>query len=227
MPAAWAIRPQLGSRAVERGLHQRRVGDRPRHPLGLLRVRGPGHRRSCPTRVGALAVGDDLERELQQDRVEQPRRQRPARARRSPGARTVSLVLIWPSTVMRSNEPSTRRRKAGLRDRRPRRRSARSRASSRSPARSSPRPWPGRRRSPRRRGRVQRFGPASVVMIASANASPPLAERLAAASRDPGDDLPRSSSGTPIVAGLGDRDGGAPRAPSASAAASRIASASR
>ena len=65
--------------------------------------------------LGALAVGDDLERELAQQRVERlaeraARRRSPARPR-TPDAppaitNTESFVESWPSTMMRSNERS-------------------------------------------------------------------------------------------------------------------------
>ena len=103
--------------AVERRLDQRRVGDRPRDPLGLVVVGRPGHL-DPPDPGRALAVGDDLERELQQDRVEQARRAAAAPAAPLACSSTVSLVLIWPSTVIRSNEPATARaqRRVGIVD---------------------------------------------------------------------------------------------------------------
>ena len=69
----------VGVAPVKRGLDQGRVGDRPRRALGLIDVRGPGYLDPADPRR-PLAVGDDVERELQQDRVEQPRRQRPPAA---------------------------------------------------------------------------------------------------------------------------------------------------
>ena len=80
-------------------------------PLGLVGVRGPGDLDPADPRR-PLAVGDDLERELQQDGVEQAPRQRPRRRRRVAWSSTVSLVLICPSTVIRSKEPATAERSA-------------------------------------------------------------------------------------------------------------------
>ena len=72
---------------------------------------------------------------------------------------------------------------------------------------------------------VQCLGPLSVVMIDRANSSPPRSERAAAASRTPETTAP-ASSGTPIVPVSAIATAAAWR-PSASAAASRICTASR
>ena len=65
-----------------------------------------------PDPRGALAVGDDLERELQQHRLEQALGQRLRPAAPVACSSTVSLVLICPSTVIRSKEASTAARRA-------------------------------------------------------------------------------------------------------------------
>ncbi len=103
--------------AVEGGLDQRRVGDRAGDALGLARASRPRRPRSAR-------------------RGSRPRRRRRSRARAGAGRRraapagssrplvplacsiTVSLVLICPSTVIRSNDDATARRSspAGILD---------------------------------------------------------------------------------------------------------------
>ena len=103
----------VGVAAVQRGLDQRRVGDRARHRLDAAPVAAAHD--DAPDALGALAVADDVQRELAQQRVE-----RLAEAQLVLGLRrdatplapeairiTVSLVESWPSTVMRSNERLT------------------------------------------------------------------------------------------------------------------------
>ena len=204
--------------SVERGLHQRRVRDRTRDALGLVaRCRLAHLDPADPGR--ALAVGHHLEGELEQDGVEQ------AGGGATPASpvacsSTVSLVLICPSTVIRSNEPATAARSAAS-GRRSARRSARSRASSRTRARSCPRPSPVPTRSPPPALTVHDFGALSVVMIALVNSRAP-GESAAAASSMPGSTS--SVSGTPItpVSATATEAGATP-----SAAAARRASPAR
>ena len=102
----------VGVAAEERRLDQRRVGDRAGDPLGLggagrladLDPADPG---------GALAVADDLDRQLHEDRLQQAAAAAACRRRRSPAAGRMSLVLIWPSTVIRLKEASTARAQRG------------------------------------------------------------------------------------------------------------------
>ena len=136
----------------------------------------------------------------------------------------MSLVLIWPSTVIRSKESAT---------------AARSAASGSGTWASvwtkhsmvakpgwiipAPFAWAETVTPPDRT--VQRFGPRSVVMIARARSSPPRSDRAPAASTTPR--LTASiASGTPIGPVSAIATERASR-PSASAAASRIARASR
>ena len=62
------IRPQFGSPPCSARLHERRVRDRARDRLD--RARRAPRTTSAADALGALAVGDDLERELAQQRVE-------------------------------------------------------------------------------------------------------------------------------------------------------------
>ena len=97
--------------AVQRGLDERRVGDRARDALGLLGRRGPADLGAADA-GRALAVGDDLERELEQHGVEQALGQRRARRRRWPAAARCRWCDICPSTVMRSKDGATAARSA-------------------------------------------------------------------------------------------------------------------
>ena len=136
----------------------------------------------------------------------------------------MSLVLIWPSTVIRSNESSVAARRAPAAS--PRTASVWQKQSIvANPGSIIPAPlaWAESVTPPART--VQRFGKASVVMIASENASPPSSESPSAARPIPA----RTSSawsGTPItpVSPTATERGSTP---SAAAAVSRIASASR
>ena len=113
-PAAASTRPQFGSRAERRRLHQRRGRDPSRHRFGL-RVRCGTRDADLEEHGGALAVRHDLSRE----RMRRPRRAQPRSARRSPSSRpiplapfasstTASLVEHSPSTEMRLKLASTR-----------------------------------------------------------------------------------------------------------------------
>ena len=148
--------------AVQRGLHQRRVGDR-RAPRASTCSSWPPRTTTRPTRVGALAVGHD--RAARAGAAARPAPRRSAARRRVSGSTrtplapeamriTVSLVESWPSTETRSNERSTRppssrsavsggQRGVGLHE---------AEHAWRSAARSCPRPWPGPRAARGRRG---------------------------------------------------------------------------
>ena len=138
-PPAWRMRPQFGSPPWSARLDERRVGDRARDRLDGV---GPPRTSTRPTRRRALAVGDDLDRELAQQRVERLAERElvgDSGSTRTPDAplastNTVSLVESWPSTVIRSNErfDAHAGQQVERRRRRARRRSRRSRASSRS-----------------------------------------------------------------------------------------------
>ncbi len=136
----------------------------------------------------------------------------------------MSFVESWPSTVMRSIEPARPRRRA-------------SPGSSTTPSVwtkqsmvanpgwiiPAPLAWAERVTPPARR--VQRLGPRSVVMIATANSSPPSSLRSRAACSIPAVTA-LTSSGTPIVPVSAIATAAGSR-PSAEAAASRISTASR
>ena len=183
--------------AVERRLDQRRVGDRARDPLGLASPAAAPRPRPAPTRVAPSPSATISSASCSSTASSSPSG---SGAPAAPVAcsSTVSLVLIWPSTRDPLERAADRRAAARPPGRRPPRRSARSRASSRSRAASSRPPWPGPRRSRRPRCTVHAFGPRSVVMIASAKASPPAARERRGASSTP----PTTSSivsGTPIT----------------------------
>ena len=172
MPAACAIRPQLGSRpwsavltsgelAIARATRSASSPEAARH----LDPADPGR---------ALTVGDDLEGELEQDRLQQALRQRPARgAGRLKQHRVVGAHLAVDGDPL--ERPATAARgRVGIGDLR--RRSGRSRASWPSRGSIIPAPFAWAETvtpSPRT---VQRFGPRSVVMIACAK-SPAATER--------------------------------------------------
>ena len=197
MPAAWAIRPQFGSRPSSAVLTS---GE-----LAIARAtRSASSSSAAPVDLDpadpgrALAVGDDLERELQQDRVEQALGQRPpggAARLEQDGVVGAHLAVDRDPLEGAVDGPRAARR----RRRRPPRRSGRSRAWSRSRARSSRRPWPGRRGDAVERRSVQRFGQRSVVMIASEKSAAAVGGEAAARRVDPAEHASRSSSGTPIT----------------------------
>ena len=111
--------------------------------------------------------------------------------------RTVSLVLIWPSTVIRSNEPATARRSAasgsGISASVCTKQSMVAKPGSIIPA---PFAWAETVTPPARS--VHCFGPRSVVMIARVNSAPPSAASVAAARSIPSSTGP-ITSGTPIT----------------------------
>ena len=133
-------------------------------------------------------------------------------------------MLIWPSTVIRSIEPPSAERSAPSGSATSasvwRKQSIVAKPGSIIPA---PFAWADRVTPPVRT--VQRFGPRSVVMIAFAKSSPPSAERPSAASSTPVVTA-SMSSGTPIVPVSATATVFGSTL-SASAAASRIARASR
>ena len=99
--------------AVQRGLDERRVGDRARDALDALGVAAAHD--DAPDAPRALAVADDEQRELAQQRVERLAEAQlvlalglDAHAARARAMRiAVSFVESWPSTEMRSNERLT------------------------------------------------------------------------------------------------------------------------
>ena len=99
--------------AVQRGLHERRVGDRPRAALDDLLPAAAHEDAADP--LGALAVAHDHDREHPQQRVERLAEAqlvlalgRDATPLAPEHMRiTVSFVDSWPSTEMRSNERLT------------------------------------------------------------------------------------------------------------------------
>ena len=130
--------------AEQRRLDQRRVGDRPRDPLRLLLGRPPRSTSTLPTRVAPSPSATTSSASCSSTASRRPSGiGRPA----DPVAcsRTVSLVLIWPSTVIRSKDVAVASRRVAIGVGDARRRSARSRAGSRSRAPSSRRPLPAPR----------------------------------------------------------------------------------
>ena len=100
--------------AVQRGLDQRRVGDRARRALDVRPV-AAAHDDAADA-LGALAVAGDLDapagaaaRRAPGRRSARPRTRARRRRREAPEhiRIAVSLVDSWPSTVMRSNERLT------------------------------------------------------------------------------------------------------------------------
>ena len=90
--------------AVERGLDQRRVGDRAGDPLGLVLGSPPRRPRSAPPCVAPSPSATISSASCSRIASSRPSG---SGAPAAPVAcsSTVSLVLIWPSTVIRSNEP--------------------------------------------------------------------------------------------------------------------------
>ncbi len=223
-PTACAIRPQFGSPPLQRGLDERRVGDRARRARHGRLVPAVDDDAADPAR--ALAVAHHQEREPAQQHVERlaeaqlvlglGRDPHAARARRHQDRRVVGGELpVDRDAVERALDADAEQQVGGLRRQR-RRRSGRSTASSRTRARSSPRPWPARRSRTVPDGSatssVARLGKRSVVRDR-------LGERLVAVggelarARPP---MPRMifsvSSGTPItpVDAIATRSSGTP-----------------
>ena len=181
MPAAWAIRPQFGSRPKSAVLTSGELAIARATRSASLGVAAPrASIRPAPRR--ALAVGDDLERELEQDRVEQARRAAARPPRRSPAAGPCRWCDICPSTVIRSKEASTAPRRAASGSLTMAsvctKQSMVAKPGSIIPA---PLAWAESVTPPART--QQRFGPRSVVMIASENAAPPASDSSAATRR--------------------------------------------
>ena len=136
----------------------------------------------------------------------------------------MSLVLIWPSTVIRSKDASVAARRAPA---------ASSRTASvwqkqsivAKPGSIIPAPFACAESVTPPARMVQRFGKASVVMIASEKASPPWSESPSAARPIPAR-TSSTCSGTPITP-VSPTATARESTPSSAAAASRIASASR
>ena len=199
-PTAWAMRPQFGSPPCSAVLTSGELATA--RAARSTAAPSPPRTYDAPDARGALAVADDVERELAQERVERlaegAARRRVSGSTATPPAPlamsiAVSFVESWPSTEMRSNERLTRHAEqqvGRLRAQAPRR-SARSTASSRSSAGSSPRPWPARSGAPCRRGQVDverrallegvgghdRLGEVGVAVGAQAAAPPAAARR--------------------------------------------------
>ena len=217
--------PPVGVAAVERGLDERRVGDRPRDPLGLLGSTPRPRTSIRPTRVApspsATTSSANWSRTASRSPSGSGRPEDPVA-----WSRTVSLVLIWPSTVIRSNEPPDGRPQAAVGIGQTGRPSGRSRAWSRSRGWIIPAPFawavtvtPSQRTRAALRAAVRGHDRPSELLGPARRQAP---RRLARSPRR----TASMASGTPITpvsATIAARGS----SPSASAAASRIASASR
>ena len=149
--------------AVNRGLDERRVGDRPRRqPRVVVRCARPMTRTVtslvAPSPPRTMPIASGSQAAVQRCRRAAASRSRSASTPVAPfaSAKTQSLVEHSPSTVMALKVSSTDRLERALQQRRLDRRVGRHerRASSPSAARSSRSPWPCRRRGTLRPSRV-------------------------------------------------------------------------
>ena len=209
MPAAWAIRPQFGSRPKRAVLTS---GE-----LAIVRAtRSASSAEAAPsTSTRATRAAPSPSRMISIASCSRTASSSPAGsgAPAAPVAcrSTVSLVLIWPSTVIRSKEASTAARRAA---------SGSSTTASvctkqsivAKPGIIIPAPFACAERVTPPARTVQLFGQRSVVRIASEKAIPPDSERPAAASPIPSSTA-SIGSGTPItpVSATATRSGARPR----------------
>ena len=166
-PAAWRMRPKLGSPPWSAVFTSGEFGHRARHRLDRVRPaasppRGP--RASRPRRRATISSASWRSRaSIASPSASSSADSGSTRTPEAPfaSANTVSLVESWPSTLMRSNErfthtpvsrSSVSASSAGVGLRR-------SRTSWRGAARSSRRPWPAPRAAPARRQRHLEAGP--------------------------------------------------------------------